>query len=223
MPEEEPRLRVVEAGAEAEAKAAGSPPTPVARRDRWIMVALVLALVVMIALLVWTRTQMGAQILDLESRVRALQGVVSERDRTIEFRFDELWQRGFAETPAELLARPKGEEEMGYAELGRYIDAIERSGSKTGKLRVEQQLKLAFPFTCFIIVMFGLPLANSSRKGGASMSIGVALGTTILFLVLVRVAQAMGAADVIPPVAAAWLANVVFLLAGLILFWRVKT
>lgn len=146
-----------------------------------------------------------------------------ERDRTIAFRFDELWQRGFTETPAELLARPKGEEEMGYAELGRYIDAIERSGSKAGKLRVEQQLKLAFPFTCFIIVMFGLPLANSSRKGGASLSIGIALGTTILFLVLVRVAQAMGAAGVIPPVAAAWLANVLFLVAGLILFARVRT
>jgi len=146
-----------------------------------------------------------------------------ERDHTLEFRYDELWQRGFTETPAELLARSKGEEEMGYAELGRYIEAIERSGSKTGKLRVEQQLKLAFPFTCFIIVMFGLPLANSSRKGGASLSIGIALGTTILFLIMVRVAQAMGAADVIPPVAAAWLANVVFLLAGLILFWRVKT
>jgi lipopolysaccharide export LptBFGC system permease protein LptF len=33
----------------------------------------------------------------------------------------------------------------------------------------------------------------------------------------------MGAADVIPPVVAAWFANVAFLLAGLILFWRVKT
>ena len=146
-----------------------------------------------------------------------------EQDLTIEFQFEELWQRGFAETPAELLARAKGEEEMGYAELGRYIEAIERSGSKTGKLRVEQQLKLAFPFTCFIIVMFGLPLANSSRKGGASLSIGIALGTTILFLIMVRVAQAMGASDVIPPIAAAWLANVAFLIAGIFLFWRVKT
>ena len=146
-----------------------------------------------------------------------------ESERTIEFRFDELWQRDFTETPDELLARPKGEEEMGYAELGRYIEALERSGADTGKLRVEQQLKLAFPFTCFIIVLFGLPLANSSRKGGASLSIGIALGTTILFLVLVRVAQAMGSSGVIPPVAAAWLANFIFLVAGLLLYWRVKT
>ena len=91
MPEEEPRLRVVEAGAED--KASGSPPAPALRRDRWIMAALVLALVVMIALLAWTRTQMGAQISDLESRVRALRGVVAKRDRTIdahERRLDEV-------------------------------------------------------------------------------------------------------------------------------------
>jgi hypothetical protein len=82
MPEEEPRLRVVESGTDA--KVAGSPPTRAARRDRWIAVALVLALVVMIALLAWTRTQMGAQISDLEFRIRALQGVVAERNRTID-------------------------------------------------------------------------------------------------------------------------------------------
>jgi lipopolysaccharide export system permease protein len=145
------------------------------------------------------------------------------RGRVAEFRFDELWQREFTETPQELLARPKGEEEMGYVELGRYIDALERSGAKTGKLRVEQQLKLAFPFTCFIIVLFGVPLANSSRKGGASLSIGIALATTIVFLTLIRVAQAMGASGILPPLAAAWLANGIFLLAGLALYLKVQT
>ncbi len=145
------------------------------------------------------------------------------RGQVIEFRFDELWQREFTETPQELLARPKGEEEMGYAELGRYIDALERSGAKTGKLRVEQQLKLAFPFTCFIIVLFGVPLANSSRKGGASLSIGIALATTIVFLTLIRVAQAMGASGTLPPPVAAWLANGIFLVAGLVLYARVQT
>lgn len=146
-----------------------------------------------------------------------------ERDRVVEFGFDELWQREFVETPQELLARPKGEEEMGYAELGRYIDALERSGAKTGKLQVERQLKLAFPFTCFIIVLFGVPLANSTRKGGASLSIGIALATTIVFLTLVRVAQAMGSAGVLPPLAAAWLGNGIFLLSGLALYAKVKT
>ncbi len=141
----------------------------------------------------------------------------------VELRFDELWQREFTEAPQELLARAKGEEEMGYVELGEYIDALERSGAKTGKLRVEQHLKLSFPFTCFIIVLFGIPLASSSRKGGASLSIGIALATTIVFLTLIRVAQAMGAAGAIPPPAAAWLANFVFFIAGLGLYSRVRT
>ncbi len=101
--------------------------------------------------------------------------------------------------------------------------ATAQTSSWSGDCALPNRIKLAFPVTGFIIVLFGLPLANSSRKGGASLSIGIALSTTILFLVLVRVAQAMGAADVIPPVLAAWLANVAFLLAGLVLFWRVKT
>lgn len=154
-----------------------------------------------------------------EGRIRFFPG----RGEVTEFRFDELWQREFTETPQELLARPKGEEEMGYAELGRYIDALERSGAKTGKLRVEQQLKLAFPFTCFIIVLFGVPLANSARKGGASLSIGIALATTIVFLTLIRVAQAMGASGILPPPASAWLANGIFLVAGLALYAKVQT
>lgn len=145
------------------------------------------------------------------------------RDRMVDVAFDELWQGQFTETPEELLARPKDPEEMGYAELGRFIEALERSGEDPRKERVEQALKIAFPFTCFIIVLFGAPLANSTRRGGAALSIGLALATTIFFLTLIRIAQAMGAGGVLPPVAAAWFPNGIFLLAGLGLMGKVKT
>ncbi|MDT8435984.1 MAG: LptF/LptG family permease [Gemmatimonadota bacterium] len=145
------------------------------------------------------------------------------RDQTAEFRFAELRQRSFTETPTELLARAKGEEEMGYTELGEYIEALERSGARTGKLRVERQMKIAFPFSCLVIVLFGVPLATSSRRGGASLSIGIALATTIVMLVLIRVAQAMGASGILPVTAAAWLPNGLFLAAGLVLMAKVRT
>lgn len=146
-----------------------------------------------------------------------------ERDNTLTFRFSELWQARFTETPDELLADPKEPEEMGYDELDGYIRAIERSGGEANELKVELMLKLAFPFTCFIIVLFGAPLANSTRKGGAALSIGLALATTIVFLTMIRISEAMGASGVIPAFVAAWLPNWIFLAAGLGMMAKAKT
>ena len=67
--------------------------------------------------------------------------------------------RALTQSPADLLAEPKAPDEMRYAELGRYIDALKRSGNDANKLIVEQALKLALPATCLIIALFGAPLA----------------------------------------------------------------
>jgi len=149
--------------------------------------------------------------------------LLPERGRTISFRFDELHQAAFTETPEDLLAPPKDVENMDYGELEAYIDALDRSGSDTRQLRVELMLKIAFPFACFIIALFGAPLANSSRKGGASISIGIALVTTLLFLSLIRIAEGLGAGGILPPAAAAWLPNAFFLTAGIFFYRRVAT
>jgi lipopolysaccharide export system permease protein len=146
-----------------------------------------------------------------------------ERGTTLTFDFNSVRQRSFRETPQDLLAEPKDPEEMGYAELGRFIEAIERSGGTARELIVQRALKIAFPITCLIIVIFGLPLAHSTRRGGAPVAMGIALATTIFFLMLIRITQALGAGGVLPPVLAAWLPNFLFLAAGLALMARVQT
>jgi lipopolysaccharide export system permease protein len=154
-----------------------------------------------------------------EGRMRFFGGPATERS----FLFDEFWQPDFREQPQELLADPKDPDEMRYGELGRFIDAIQRSGGTARELIVERALKISYPFTCFIIVLFGIPLAQTTRRGGAPVSLGIALGTTILFLMLVRIAQALGAGGVVAPSVAAWLPNFLFLAAGLVLLARVRT
>src|SRR2546429_9666948 len=72
------------------------------------------------------------------------------------------------ETPTALLAEPKAPDEMRYAELGRYVDALARSGSDTKKLVVERALKIAIPFTCLVIALFGAPLAMTNPRSGAA-------------------------------------------------------
>lgn len=144
-------------------------------------------------------------------------------ENTITLRFEELRQRAFTESPQDLLAADREPEEMNYEELGRFIESIRRSGGTPRDLEVDRALKIAYPFTCFIIVFFGAPLANSTRRGGATLSIGIALAITMVFLILIRLAQGLGAAGVLPPTAAAWLPNALFLTAGLALMAQVRT
>ncbi|MFQ5889942.1 MAG: LptF/LptG family permease [Gemmatimonadota bacterium] len=154
-----------------------------------------------------------------EGRVRFF----PDPETTITLRFAELRQRAFTETPRDLLAGDRDPEEMGYVELGRFIESIQRSGGTALDLQVDRMLKIAYPLTCLIIVLFGAPLANSTRRGGATLAIGIGLGITMIFLILIRLAQALGAGGVLPPVAAAWLPNGLFLAAGLVLMVRVRT
>jgi lipopolysaccharide export system permease protein len=137
-------------------------------------------------------------------RVRFLLGPGLERS----FDFHTLNARTLVETPEDLLAEPKAPEEMRYAELGRYIDALARSGSDTRKLAVDRALKIAIPFTCIIIALFGAPLAVTNPRSGAAWGVAVSLATTFLFLLLMQLSRAVGGGGLLPPTFAAWLPNI---------------
>jgi lipopolysaccharide export system permease protein len=149
--------------------------------------------------------------------------VIAGPGRQATFNFRSMRLRALRQSPADLLAEAKAPDEMGYAELGRYIDALKRSGNDANKLVVEQALKLAVPVTCLIIALFGAPLGVTTPRAGAAVGIAISLGTTIVFLLLTQITKAIGAGGIIDPVVAAWLPNVVFLFAGLVLLAKVRT
>lgn len=146
-------------------------------------------------------------------------------DTTIIFAisFDSLRDRRLSERPADMMAKPRSPQEMRYEELTRFIRAQERSGSDANLLRVERALKIAIPFTCIIIALFGAPLATSTQRGGAAYGIGISLATTVLFLMLIQLTKAIGGKGLIPPDLAAWVPGVIFGTIGLVLMARVRT
>jgi lipopolysaccharide export system permease protein len=144
-------------------------------------------------------------------------------ERNITFRFDSVRDSRLVERPDELLAVPPAPEEMNYDELGRFITALERSGGDTKKLRVDRALKLAVPVTCLIIALFGAPLATSNQRGGAAYGVAVSLATTVVFLIGIQLTRAIGGNGIVSPEAAAWLPNVAFGLAGIVMLARVRT
>jgi len=154
---------------------------------------------------------------------RGTMHVIPDSLTNIAYSFDSLQDRRFVEKPTELTASPKAPAEMDYRELGRFITALERSGSDVNGLRVERMLKIAIPVTCIVILLFGAPLATSSQRGGAAYGIGISLATTVVFLMLIQLTKAFGAKGFIPPELAAWTPSIVFTIAGLILMKRVRT
>lgn len=131
-----------------------------------------------------------------------------------------------SDPPTELLAEDREPEEMGYFDLEQYIAKRERLGAETLEERVDLQMKLAYPFANFVIVLFGVALVGSAAhasRQGSTVGFGMALFLTLVFWGFLRVGQGIGYGGGLPPVWAAWLANGVFAAAGLVLLARART
>jgi len=149
--------------------------------------------------------------------------VFPEDGGELTFSFQTLQTRGFRERPEEFLEDPRAPEEMTYKEMGRLADIMTRSGGQPNKLLVDRQEKMAIPVATLVIILFGAPLATSTKRGGTAYGIGIALLSTILYMLLFRISGAFGETGTLDPFVAAWLPNFLFLGAGLFFMSRVRT
>lgn len=137
--------------------------------------------------------------------------------------FDEMEYERLTERPDDLVETVRDEDEMSRGELSVLAERVQRSGGDAGRLLVKREQRLAIPVATLVIILFGAPLATSSKRGGAAYGIGISLATTILYLVLFRVAGALGYAGTLDPLLAAWLPNGLFFVAGTVLMVKVRT
>lgn len=149
--------------------------------------------------------------------------VLLDSTNNMTFAFDSAYDNNFRERPQDLMLAPKAPEDMNFGDLGRFISAMERSGADVDRLKVERMLKIVIPITSVIILLFAASLATSTQRGGAAYGVGLALGTTVIFIFLVQLTKGLGSNGLIPPEFAAWTPSIVFGVIGAILFARVRT
>ena len=127
------------------------------------------------------------------------------------------------ETPRDFIQRAKQPELMNYRELKIYISKFSTPhSSTTRKLSVDLYYKTSLPFVCLIVIFIASPIAFMIQRGGLLIGLGVSIIIGIVFYGVQAVSLAMGKAGVIPPFLSAWLANVIFLAAGLRLIKRCR-
>lgn len=151
--------------------------------------------------------------------VRTLHGASIQDYRT----FDVATFNDLHENPSYFKKEVKQSSEMSYDELRRYIDDLQQSGFDTVRLKVQLQKKIAFPLITLVMAVLAIPFSASGRRGGALAGVAVALGIALVYWVTSGLFEAMGNANQLPAMLAAWAPDFIFAFAGGYLLLRVPT
>jgi lipopolysaccharide export system permease protein len=112
---------------------------------------------------------------------------------------------------------------MNYWELREYIARLEAAGFQAKKYLVDLYSKVSFPLVNLAMVLVAIPFALQAPRSGRLFGIALAIGILAAYLVVHYVALAFAKADLLPPLLAAWTANVIFFGVGVSLFLRART
>jgi len=112
---------------------------------------------------------------------------------------------------------------MSFLELRDYTAQLEAAGFEIRKYLVELYSKLSFPLVNLVMVLVAIPFALQAPRGGRLVGIGLAIAIMAGYLVVHYVALAFARADLLPPLIAAWTANVIFTGLGVSLLLRART
>ncbi len=87
---------------------------------------------------------------------------------------------------------------------------------------IELHDRFAFPTACLVLMLVGVPLGLSSKRGGKGAGFVVTLGLVFIYYFLSSVGIALARQGKIPPALGVWGANLLFALAGILLIQQLS-
>lgn len=146
-----------------------------------------------------------------------------EGDALVAFEPFDQRRIALAERPDYFKKETVGSSSMTLAELRRAISDLSRSGFDVLDLRIALQSKIAFPLTCLVMVIVGLPFSFSVGKRGALYGVAAGMAIGLAYWGLTGLFEQMGRYEMLPPMLAAWGPNMLFGAGGLYLFLTSRT
>jgi len=146
-----------------------------------------------------------------------------EGDRPVAYESFKEKRVALAEHPEYFKKEAVGSSSMTLSEVRRAITDLSRSGFDVLDLRIALQSKIAFPLTCLVMVIVGLPFSFSVGKRGALYGVTTGLAIGLGYWGLTGLFEQMGRYEMLPPMLAAWGPNMLFGAGGLYLFLTSRT
>jgi lipopolysaccharide export LptBFGC system permease protein LptF len=137
---------------------------------------------------------------------------------------------GQATTFKELTERPDyflqevlQDQQMNFQQLAAYIRDLQRSGIDTITLQVRFYRKFALPLFAVVMALISVPFAFLAGNRGAMAGVGVSFAIAIAYWSIGKLFEQLGDVNLLPAAIAAWSPDVLFAMAGLYFFTRMRT
>ena len=96
-------------------------------------------------------------------------------------------------------------------------------GPDPKRFLIELHNRFAYPTSCLVLMLVGVPLGVGSRRGGKSSAWVFTIALVVVYYSLSLVGTALGRQDKIPVFIAIWLANLLFASVGVFLLWQMAS
>ena len=99
----------------------------------------------------------------------------------------------------------------------------DRAHSANGRwYQIELQKRYAYPTACMVLMLVGIPLGLSSRRGGKSMGFVLTIFLVFVYYFLSSTGMALARQQKIPVLLGVWGANLLFGMAGMLLLYQMS-
>jgi LPS export ABC transporter permease LptG len=134
----------------------------------------------------------------------------------------------FATTDLPLALSQQNDVHLGRMDTAIYalpLDALLKRthGPDAKRFLIELNNRFAYPAACLVLMLVGVPLGVSSRRGGKSSGFVFTILLVLLYYVLSYTGIALGKQDKLSPFFAVWSANLLFAGAGVFLLWQMAS
>ena len=114
-------------------------------------------------------------------------------------------------------------DQMTLTEHGDYIESRRKAGFSTiNEALVKYHLKIAFPLSCLIVILIGVPLSAQKKRSGLALEAGLSIVIGFIYIGLQKTFSTLGYKTTIDPIFAAWFPDLFFLGVGLFMLVKAK-
>jgi lipopolysaccharide export system permease protein len=122
-------------------------------------------------------------------------------------------------TPKDFEKSGNFKETMNMIELDRFIKRENRRGAGgIETYEFERYKRYALPFATFILTLIGVSLSSKKVRGGVGLHLGIGIGCSFAYIVLIQFSNVFATQGGVPPPIAAWIPNMLFGMVGIYLY-----